>query len=513
MRRALFIALALLAVLPAVAGAHAQVTGTDPARGAQLDVAPERVVFAFSENVGEGVVRVYDASGREVQEGATTQPAGDQLAVRLPAGLPDGGLTATFRAVSADSHPVSGGFSFTVGEGGGGPQSVDRLLEGADSGPITATALGVARALQYAAITLAVGTLLFLALCAPPPAREAMGPRVAGALTVAAAAGLVASASGLLLHGAQSAGESVWALELTFGTQFAVTWLLAGAGWILVLALRRSGWVTLPAGALCAVPAAGGHASVEGPVMLGANLVHVVTVAGWIGGLAALVFVFRPGTRDLPDRQTVLEQGVSAFSRMATVLVGFVLATGVVQSVVELSAWSELTDTGYGRAVLIKLGLFVVLLGFGAYHRRRALPPLSTLRIELGVAVVVLSVTGALASYAPGKASALGPFTESAVLGPARMELTVDPAAPGVNEAHLYLFERATGAQWDRPRELTATASRGAERLPLEFVKAGPGHYVARQATLPTPGEWTLRVEARVSEFDQYAVELEVDVR
>ena len=93
------------------------------------------------------------------------------------------------------------------------------------------------------------------------------------------------------------------------------------------------------------------------------------------------------------------------------------------------------------------------------------------------------------------------------------MELTVDPAAPGVNEAHVYFFDRATGSQWDRPKQLTARASRGAEELPLDFVKAGPGHYVARQATLPTPGDWTLRIEARVSDFDQYAAELEVEVR
>ncbi len=138
---------------------------------------------------------------------------------------------------------------------------------------------------------------------------------------------------------------------------------------------------------------------------------------------------------------------------------------------------------------------------------------MSTLRIELGVAIVVLGVTGALATYAPGKASSLGPFADSAVLGPARMELTVDPAAPGINEAHLYFFDRQTGAQWDKTKELTARASSGDEELPLDFIKAGPGHFVAQQATLPTQGDWIVRVEARVSDFDQYAAEVEVPVR
>lgn len=512
-RRALVLAALLCAVAPASAGAHATVTGTAPERGAQLGAPPGQVLFRFSETVQEGVVRVFDGRGAEVQAGGAFQPQSDQLAVRLPPGLADGGFTATYRAISADSHPVTGGFSFTVGEGGPGPQGVDRLLEGTQSGPVTATALGAARALQYAAITLAVGTLLFLALCTPAGAREAVAPRVARVLTVAAAAGVVASVAGLLLHGAQAAGTPVWDLELAFGTQFGVTWLLAIGAWLALAALRRSGWATLPAGLLCVVPASGGHASVEGPLMLGANLVHVVAIAGWIGGLAALLLVLRPGTRDVPDRQSVLKASVRSFSRLAGVLVAVVLGTGIVQSIVELSAWSELTATGYGRAILVKLGLFAVLLGFGAYHRRRDLPPLATLRAELGVAVVVLGVTGALATYAPGKASALGPFAESAALGPARMEFTLDPSAPGVNEAHVYLFDRQTGAQYDETEELTARATQGDLELALEFEKAGPGHYVARQATLPTPGDWTLRVEARISDFDQFAADLEVPVR
>ncbi len=226
-------------------------------------------------------MRVYDAGGQEIQDGDTFQPEGDQLAVRLPADLPDGGLTATFRAISADSHPVSGGFSFVVGEGGGGAQAVDRLLQGTNSGPVTATALGVARALQYTAITLAVGTLLFLALCAPAAAREAIAPRVSGALAVAAVTGLVASDR--RPAAARRAGGGRTRLVLRALARHPIRrrrgcWQ-AAAGSCSSL-LRRSGWATLPAGALCAVPAAGGHASVEGPLMLGANLVHVVIHRG-----------------------------------------------------------------------------------------------------------------------------------------------------------------------------------------------------------------------------------------
>ena len=119
-------ALALGLAAPATALAHATVESTSPSRGAALAKEPERVVFRFSESVETqfGAVRVFDARGRRVDRGATSQPTAASAAVRLRPGLPDGAYTATYNIVSADSHPVSGGFSFTIGEpaesGGGG---------------------------------------------------------------------------------------------------------------------------------------------------------------------------------------------------------------------------------------------------------------------------------------------------------------------------------------------------------------------------------------------------------
>ena len=127
----------------------------------------------------------------------------------------------------------------------------------------------------------------------------------------------------------------------------------------------------------------------------------------------------------------------------------------------------------------------------------------------------MLGVTGALATYPPGKASALGPVRESAVLGPARMELTVDPAAAGVNELHLYFFDRATGAQWDRAEGAHGDRSRGAtSSLPLELRKAGPGPLRRPPGDAADPrATGRCASTARVSDFDQYAAEVEVPVR
>lgn len=111
---------------------------------------------------------------------------------------------------------------------------------------------------------------------------------------------------------------------------------------------------------------------------------------------------------------------------------------------------------------------------------------------------------------------ASGPFSESAELGAARLELTVDPAESGANEIHIYLFDRRDGRPYDRVRELSIAVRLPEKEIgPLEprVDKAGPGHYVARRALIAPSGDWEVDVSARVSQFEEHRAELEVPVK
>ncbi len=176
----------------------------------------------------------------------------------------------------------------------------------------------------------------------------------------------------------------------------------------------------------------------------------------------------------------------------------------------------------------------LALLAAGALNRRRTLPALEreaadgappgrpgavlrrALRAEVALGIAALAVTGALAGYSPGSAAAGGPYSGSADLGPARAEITVEPAQAGPNEVHLYFFDRADGRQWDDAEELTVRASLPAERIDpiaLQARKAGPGHYVIGGAPLAPAGDWTIEAVARVSEFDEHRARFRVPVR
>jgi copper transport protein len=562
-RRSATAALALLALLlvPASASAHATLEETEPARDAQLAHAPGQVVLRFDETVDAslGAVQVFDTAGKAIQSGPAFHPNGDgpRVAIKLPAGLPRGGYTVTYRVISADSHPVSGGFSFSVGSAAAGGRSVEDLLKGQKASAATSTVFSAVRGVEYAAIAVGLGSLIFLYACWRPGLREArrdgaewdaaaagFTARTRRVLAVAAACGLLAALAAIVLEGAVGGGTSIAAalkwpvihdvLDTRFGTVYAVAaglWLVAGA-WS--LAGGAFAPLAVPLGALVFLPALSGHADTQKPVglMLPANVIHVLSMSAWLGGIAALVLVLRTATRrvELDERTRLLAAVVVRFSALAGFAFALLLATGVAQGIVEVNSFGALLDTAFGRAVLIKLLLFGVLVVVGWFNRARLLPALresgdvprragvllrDTLRLELGLGVVVLGVTGALAGYPPSTVAASGPVTREATVGPAHLELTADPATIGRNQLHLYLFDHHSGAQFTQAKQVSVTAAlpgKGIAAIPLDVRRAGPGHAIGT-GTLGVAGDWRLTVTVRTSAFDEYVTHLTLPIR
>jgi len=151
-----------------------------------------------------------------------------------------------------------------------------------------------------------------------------------------------------------------------------------------------------------------GHADAPSSLRLvnvAVQWVHMVGIGVWAGGLAWLLLGIRGMTRT--DRTAA----VGAFSRVATVALVVVLVTGVTRGLVEVGSPANLFDTGYGIALLVKIGLVAVLVALGALNHFRVVPALGrgagvrsfTLnsRGELVVAAAVLAATALLSGLAP----------------------------------------------------------------------------------------------------------------
>jgi len=297
--------------------------------------------------------------------------------------------------------------------------------------------------------------------------------------------------------------------------------------------------LAIPAAFLAITPALAGHATTQSPVavLFPLDVIHVLAMSVWIGGLVALLFVVPAATRrlDPPERSRLLAAVLVRFSPIALACVVALAATGVVQALIDMGwSLSALTDTPFGRSVLIKVALLVALIGLGAVNRQRVVPGLRrladggeppgaagrllrrTLRGEVALVVIVLGVTSALVSYAPPVSAASGPVSRTTRMGPIDLQTTVDPARVGANQMHVYLFDAKSGAAYTKTKELTVQAAlpdKDIGALKVTMHQAGPGHYVADAFQLVPKGDWQLTVTDRVSDFDEYSGKVKVPVR
>ena len=321
----------------------------------------------------------------------------------------------------------------------------------------------------------------------------------------------------------------------------------------------------LVAAGVLAVGLVGSTAAVGHPVAgswpglaVAVTFVHVGAMAVWLGGLVALLAaVLRPGTAP-GDLATVLPR----FSRLAFGAVVALVVTGTLQAVREVGEPVALVTTTYGWLLVAKLVLVAIALGaagvsrvwvqqrLGVRHSRPAgrrsltahafaataddrgsstaaeedaaeararqqsegaaeqVPLLRrSVLVELGLAVVVLALSAVLVGSPPARAAVAQPVDVLLPLqgsaGPdGSVQVSVDPARPGANTLHLYLFDDS--GRLTQPADITVTLTEQEQQigpLAVDLLPAGPGHYVADAMPVPGAGTWTLTVTVRLDEF------------
>ncbi|WP_405861990.1 copper resistance protein CopC [Streptomyces sp. NBC_01515] len=361
------------------ASAHAALESTDPADGSVLKSAPRTVTLTFSESVAllDDSFRVYDPDNRRVKTSSAhhAKDAGDTASVTLPAKLGTGTFTVAWRVVSADSHPVSGAFTFSIGK----PSPTTTSITTAPTEePLTGSLYDIARYFAYIAAALLIGTATFVALCRPPNPTVLNKPILMGWWTLLAATVVL-----LILRAPYEAGTGLAtafepsAIPKTLtsrpGLALAARVVLIAATAFFLLRLRgreRFGRVALGTGALLAVGlaltwASAEHASagIQVPVAMTSAVLHLLAMSVWLGGLTALLTVlYRSSDLDAAP--------VARFSRLAFASVTVLVVTGIYQSWRGLGSWNALTGTSYGRILLVKLGAVTLLLAVAGWSRR-----------------------------------------------------------------------------------------------------------------------------------------------
>jgi copper transport protein len=512
-------ALTAAALAPASAAAHATIVETTPGDTAVLRVQPRVVSLKWSEPVdlGAHAIRLLDGAGNQIATPAAPRPGpgGKSTAVlALPRGLARGTYVVAWRVVSADSHPVSGAFSFSVGA----PSAVLFSAAGGGSSATVRVLDGVGRALAYLGFALAVGGAVVLFGLWPGGRESLAGRRLLwGGLGALVLGSLVV----LLMQGPYASGGSVGgafsssSLSFTLGTRLgqALVLRILFAILFLFLLLRRFpiGFSIACAVALVLTWTLTDHSQTGVQTWLGVPVasLHLLSMAVWFGGLLMLLVGVERGA---------LAVVAPRFSRVAPWCFGVLAASGVYLAYRQSGVLGALPGTVFGRLILIKITIALTILLLAWFSRRAVLAGLSPLRSVTGEALLgvgVLGVTAALVNTTPARVAYVDPIDRT-VAGPGggKVEVKVNPAKQGENVADVYLVRR-NGELLQVPELTARLAPRDGSSGPLvvRFVSAEPGHYVASRMTVPYPGDWTLRLQIRTSAIDESDIDLPLTIR
>lgn len=400
------------------ASAHATPAETAPRHGEVLPDSPQNITVRMTQRFDPDVasMRLLDAALDEVAaDGLLVSDGNIRMTLPLDEALPAGGYIVKWQVLSTvDGHTTQGSWAFAVGEG------VVPEVSNAVTSPSFRWDAIVGKAVLYAGIALAVGTIVFV--WGPLQRRGEALPHFHGLLAIAGAA----TAVGMGLFALSQVGASGLPAGDYFATTFgkSVLWRagLAIAFAAATLAAWRMAWPEARSAAaagillvaLVGMHALFGHPAEFLPTTLGAGIdaLHILVVAAWVGGLVPLVLYLRTMAAIEPAER--LQRTARSFSRLAAIAIAVATLTGVVMSYVlvglDRAAW---TGTPYGQALAVKIALVLPVMallgGANRYFYVRTMdgdgPILGRFRRnvwrEVAVAGTVFLAAGAVTNLTP----------------------------------------------------------------------------------------------------------------
>ncbi len=258
-------------------------------------------------------------------------------------------------------------------------------------------------------------------------------------LVATAVLGLLLSLAWVVLMASSMAGTPVWPVDreaidgLLTGSAIGAAWKLRMVALVLaamsaMIAAGRGTW--LGGVALCSAVALGtlawtGHGAMDegatGWVHLAADILHLIASGAWVGALLGLILlVARPVARADAAHLGLTHRALHGFGTVGTIVVGTIVVTGLFNAwmLVGIGNVANLATTLYGQLLLVKLALFVAMLGLASVNRFRLTPAFErsiadddhgralgglrgSLAIETACVVAVLGLVAWLGTLAP----------------------------------------------------------------------------------------------------------------
>ncbi len=376
-----------------------------------------------------------------------------------------------------------------------------------------------AKAALFAGIVLLLGAGVFARWIAT----DAVGATPWRRLRFGAWAGAFLVAGGSVLDVIDTVSRAVGTIEpsdlLSYMTDTrhgnAVLARLAVVALLLVLGIghrqparaERAAFVILGLALLATISAVSHAGAQPGWLPVSADLAHLTGVASWGGALVYGAWLLQWSASDATRAN--IERAAARLSTVGLWSVTLIAGTGVYASLVHLWGPRALTDTPYGRALLVKLATVSAVAAVAAVNRWVLIPSLSRqktaarlgglVKTESLLVLVVLGVTAVLVSQPPpGPPPTLSrALVFQSNVGPWTARGTIERRDPGRFAVEMRL-QNSAGAPISTGSAVTLTLTMlDMEMAPVgtRLVEVRPGVYQGR-IFLPMTGRWEMAIHA-----------------
>ena len=412
-----------------LASAHPFLLDSEPGQGQNAPAGTIQIITNYSEavEIGFSELKVYDANGNQIDNRDTAYNDGETSLIITTQPLEDGVYTITSKVLSkVDGHLVQAAIVFGVGD-----VKIDSaLLEKQETSESTFIPESIARFPGLVGQTIVLGgVIVSITIWSSQQTRfrevfADINEQFKLKFSKIIGYGVIATfASNFIMLGVQT-----WRLETSpldvIGTTFGTTWLIRMIITIVIIGLwfwmERKKQITIKGQIplliasliLIATTTMMGHGAsteLEAPWIL--DYTHNLLSSIWIGGVIFFAFVALPTITktDNSTKEKIALSLIPRFSGLFIIAIGILIITGPTLLWFLDDNVASLTDSTYGKLILIKIGIAAVMIAFGGLYQVKFLKNKhdfeklniskkisKPLKVEAGLGIALLAVVALL---------------------------------------------------------------------------------------------------------------------
>ena len=461
---------------------HPFLLDSEPSQGQNVAGGTTQIITHYSEavEINFSELKIYDSNGNQVDNRDTAYYNAESSLVITTSPLEDGVYTIASKVLSkVDGHLVHAAIIFGVGD----VQIDASLFESQEQSETTFIPESIARFPGLVGQTIVLGGII-ASIVIWSTGQTRFKEQIAliessfkAKFSKVIGFGIIAVfASNFIMLGVQT-----WRLETSpldvIQTTFGHTWLTRMILTIILIGIwfwiERKNQVSIKtqlpmlvfALALIATTTMMGHgASTEmvPPIIL--DYIHNLLSSIWIGGVIFLGFVVLPSITKLDGtvRDKITISLIPRFSAMIIISLGILIITGPTLLWFLDSNVSSLTDSTYGKLIMLKIAIASVMISFGGFYQIRFIQQAKKdlkstsvfkklkrpLRFEAGLGIALLAVVALLVNSSLPAGEIQSVSAEQGMTGyesslfseNARFDVTVAPVGIGVNQINVIVL-------------------------------------------------------------------------